>query len=185
MLKRPPRRVSFIEKEEIIDLPNLIEIQIKSYNQFLQAEKFPDERDNSGLQEVFTEIFPIKSYDEKTNLEFTSYNLGVPKYTPEECIRRGITYNVTLKVKFRLTDETGIKEEEVYMGTIPVMTDKGTFIINGAERVIVSQLHRSPGIAFEQERHPKGMMLYSCRIIPYRGSWLEGAFDMNDLIHIY
>lgn len=185
MLKRPPHRESFVEKEEIIDLPNLIEIQIKSYNQFLQADKFPDERENIGLQEVFTEIFPIKSYDEKTIIEFLSYHLGVPKYSPEECIRRGITYNVTLKVKFRLTDETGIKEEEVYMGTIPVMTDKGTFIINGAERVVVSQLHRSPGICFEQERHSRGNIIYSFRIIPYRGSWLEGAFDTNDLIHIY
>ncbi len=185
MLKRPPHRESFVDKEEIIDLPNLIEIQIKSYNQFLQADKFPDERENMGLQEVFTEIFPIKSYDEKTILEFLSYNLGVPKYNPEECIRRGITYNVILKVKFRLTDETGIKEEEVYMGTIPVMTDKGTFIINGAERVVVSQLHRSPGICFEQERHPRGNMIYSFRIIPYRGSWLEGTFDSSDLIHIY
>lgn len=185
MLKRPPHRESFIEKEEIIDLPNLIEIQIKSYNQFLQLEKFPDERENIGLQEVFTEIFPIKSYDEKTILEFLSYNLGVPKYNPEECIRRGITYNVTFKVKFRLTDETGIKEEEVYMGTIPVMTDKGTFVINGAERVVVSQMHRSPGICFEQEKHARGNIIYSFRIIPYRGSWLEGAFDTNDLIHIY
>ncbi|MEI8124622.1 MAG: DNA-directed RNA polymerase subunit beta [Parachlamydiaceae bacterium] len=185
MLKRPPQRVSFIEKKEIIDLPNLIEIQIKSYNQFLQINKFPDERENVGLQEVFTEIFPIKSYDEKTVLEFISYNLGVPKYTPEECIRRGISYNVTLKVRFRLTDETGIKEEEVYMGTIPVMTDKGTFIINGAERVVVSQLHRSPGICFEEERHARGNSIFSFRIIPYRGSWLEGAFDTNDLIHIY
>jgi DNA-directed RNA polymerase subunit beta len=185
MLKKPPKRVSFREREEIIDLPNLIEIQIKSYNQFLQSHLLPHERENIGLQEVFTELFPIKSYDEKTILEFLSYNLGVPKYLPEECIRRGISYNVTLKVKFRLTDETGIKEEEVYMGTIPVMTDKGTFIINGAERVIVSQLHRSPGISFEQERHSKGMMLYSFRIIPYRGSWLEASFDSNDLIYIY
>ncbi|MBN9378290.1 MAG: DNA-directed RNA polymerase subunit beta [Chlamydiales bacterium 38-26] len=184
-MKRPPQRKSFINKKEIIDLPNLIEIQIKSYNQFLQANKFADERESIGLQEVFNEMFPIKSYDEKTILEFISYSLGVPKYTPEECIRRGITYNVTLKVKFRLTDETGIKEEEVYMGTIPVMTDKGTFIINGAERVVVSQLHRSPGICFEQERHARGSVIYSFRIIPYRGSWLEGAFDSNDLIHIY
>jgi DNA-directed RNA polymerase subunit beta len=185
MLKRSPPRISFFNKHDIIDLPNLIEIQVKSYNQFLQAHKFPDERENVGLQEVFNEIFPIKSYDEKTILEFLSYGLGVPKYTPEECIRRGITYNVTLKVKFRLTDETGIKEEEVYMGTIPIMTDKGTFIINGAERVVVSQLHRSPGICFEQERHTRGNVIYSFRIIPYRGSWLEGAFDTNDLIHIY
>ncbi len=185
MLKKPPKRVSYREREEIIDLPNLIEIQIKSYNQFLQVHLLPHERENIGLQEVFNEIFPIKSYDEKTVLEYLSYNLGVPKYSPEECIRRGITYNVTLKVKFRLTDETGIKEEEVYMGTIPVMTDKGTFIVNGAERVIVSQLHRSPGISYEQERHPKGTMIYSFRIIPYRGSWLEASFDTNDLIYIY
>lgn len=185
MLKRRPDRVSFVKKEEIIDLPNLIEIQIKSYDQFLQVDKFAEERENMGLQEVFNEIFPIKSYDEKTVLEYLSYNLGVPKYAPDECIRRGITYNVTLKVRFRLTDETGIKEEEVYMGTIPVMTEKGTFVINGAERVIVSQLHRSPGINFEQARHSKGMMLSSFRIIPYRGSWLEAAFDMNDLIHVY
>jgi DNA-directed RNA polymerase subunit beta len=185
MLKKPPHRVSFREREEIIDLPNLIEIQIKSYKQFLQADKLPHERENLGLQEVFSEIFPIKSYDEKTILEFLSYSLGVPKYNPEECIRRGISYNVTLKVKFRLTDETGIKEEEVYMGTLPVMTDKGTFVINGAERVIVSQLHRSPGVSFEQERHSKGIVIYSFRIIPYRGSWLEGAFDSNDLIYIY
>lgn len=186
MLKRPPKRISFNEKEDIIDLPNLIEVQVKSYNQFLQANKFPEERESMGLQEIFEEIFPIKSYDEKTVLEFIAYYLGVPKYGPEECIRRGISYNVTLKVKFRLTDETGIKEEEVYMGTIPVMTDKGTFIINGAERVVVSQLHRSPGICFEEERSSsRGQAIYSFRIIPYRGSWLEGAFDSNDLIHIY
>ena len=185
MLKKPPERVSFLEKEEIIDLPNLIEIQLKSYRQFLQQDILSHERENIGLQEVFSEIFPIKSYDEKTVLEFISYHLGVPKYEPEECIRRGITYNVTLKVQFRLTDETGIKEEEVYMGTIPLMTEKGTFVINGAERVIVSQLHRSPGISYEKERHPKGVNLYSFRIIPYRGSWLEAAFDYNDLVYIF
>ncbi|MBS0648770.1 MAG: DNA-directed RNA polymerase subunit beta [Verrucomicrobia bacterium] len=185
MLKQAPERISFREKEEIIDLPNLIEIQLKSYREFLQADVLPHERQNLGLQEVFSEIFPIKSYDDKVILEYLSYSLGVPKYTPEECIRRGITYNVTLKVKFRLTDETGIKEEEVYMGTIPVMTEKGTFVVNGAERVIVSQLHRSPGISFEQERHPKGIVLYSFRIIPYRGSWLEASFDTSDMIYIY
>ena len=185
MLKQAPKRLSFADKEDIIDLPNLVEIQIKSYNQFLQADKFPDEREDIGLEEVFREIFPIKSYDEKTILEYISYSLGVPKYSSEECIRRGITYSVTLKVKFRLTDETGIKEEEVYMGTIPIMTDKGTFIINGAERVVVSQLHRSPGISYESEKNPRGQTIYSFRIIPYRGSWLEAAFDSNDLIHIY
>lgn len=185
MLKRPPKRVSFKEHEEIIDLPNLIEVQLKSYKEFLQADKLHPERESVGLEEVFREIFPVKSFDEKIVLEYISYNLGVPKYTPEECIRRGITYNAALKAKFRLTDETGIKEEEVYMGTIPLMTDRGTFVINGAERVIVSQLHRSPGICFEQEKHPKGNILYSFRVIPYRGSWLEAAFDINDLIYVY
>ena len=185
MLKKAPKRLSIKEKEDIIDLPNLVEIQIKSYNQFLQSENFPEEREDVGLQEVFNEVFPIKSYDEKTTLEYLAYNLGVPKYGPEESIRRGITYCVTLKVRFRLTDETGIKEEEVYMGTLPLMTEKGTFIINGAERVVVSQLHRSPGISYEQERHPRGQMIYSFRIIPYRGSWLEASFDSNDLIYIY
>ncbi len=185
MLKQAPERVGYLEKEDIIDLPNLIEIQIKSYDLFLQADRLPHERLKEGLEEVFQEIFPIKSYDEKTVIEYLSYDLGVPKYGPEESIRRGITYAMTLKVRFRLTDETGIKEEEVYMGTLPVMTDKGTFIINGAERVIVSQLHRSPGICFEQERHPKGINLYSFRIIPYRGSWLEASFDTGDLIYIY
>jgi DNA-directed RNA polymerase subunit beta len=185
MLKKTPKRESFKEIQEIIDLPNLIEIQIKSFKQFLQTHLLPQERENVGLEEVFRDIFPIKSYDEKTVLEFLSYNLGTPKYTPEECVRRGITYNVTLKVQFRLTDETGIKEEEVYMGTMPIMTDKGTFIVNGAERVIVSQLHRSPGISYEEERHLKGIVVYSFRIIPYRGSWLEASFDSNDLIYIF
>ena len=185
MLRKAPERQGYNSKEDIIDLPNLIEVQIKSFREFLQTETLPHERENIGLEEVFNEIFPIKSYDEKTVLEYISYTLGVPKYSPEECIRRGITYNVTLKVKFRLTDETGIKEEEVYMGTLPIMTQNGTFIINGAERVIVSQLHRSPGIAFESERHAKGNMIYSFRIIPYRGSWLEAAFDLGDMIYIY
>ncbi|MCP5509962.1 MAG: DNA-directed RNA polymerase subunit beta [Chlamydiales bacterium] len=185
MLQKAPTRQGYKTKEDIIDLPNLIEIQIKSFREFIQAEVLPHERENAGLEEVFNEIFPIKSYDEKTVLEYMSYSLGVPKYSSEECIRRGITYNVTLKVKFRLTDETGIKEEEVYMGTLPVMTDHGTFVINGAERVIVSQLHRSPGISYESNRHAKGNVLYSFRIIPYRGSWLEASFDTSDMIYIY
>ncbi|MFZ4773472.1 MAG: DNA-directed RNA polymerase subunit beta [Chlamydiia bacterium] len=185
MAIRPPQRVSLQKRQEIIDLPNLIEVQIKSYQQFLQNDRLADERDSIGLEEVFREVFPIKSYDEKIILEYLSYNLGVPKYTPEECIKRGITYNSALKAKFRLTDETGIKEEEVYLGTLPLMTQRGTFVVNGAERVIVSQLHRSPGICFEQDKHPKGNILYSFRIIPYRGSWLEASFDINDHVYIY
>lgn len=185
MAYRPPKRVSIQKRQEIIDLPNLLEVQIKSYQQFLQADRLSDERENIGLQEVFNEVFPIKSYDEKIVLEFLSYSLGVPKYSPEECIKRGITYNAALRAQFSLTDETGIKQEEVYLGTLPLMTQRGTFVINGAERVIVSQLHRSPGICFEHEKHPKGNILYSFRVIPYRGSWLEASFDINDHIYIY
>jgi DNA-directed RNA polymerase subunit beta len=185
MPKRSPTRVGFHKSEEIIDLPNLIEIQIKSYRNFLQSEGEPNERRDEGLEEVFSEIFPIKSFDDKIVLEYLSYTLTVPKYGPQECLRRGISYNSTLKTNFRLTDETGIKEEEVYMGTIPLMTERGTFVINGAERVIVSQLHRSPGICYESSMHPKGINLFSFRVIPYRGSWLEASFDINDLIYIY
>ena len=185
MPNKSPERVGFHKSEEIIDLPNLIEIQIKSYMNFLQSEGDPTKRREEGLEEVFSEIFPIKSFDDKIVLEYLSYNLTVPKYGPQECLRRGISYNSTLKTNFRLTDETGIKEEEVYMGTIPLMTERGTFIINGAERVIVSQLHRSPGICYESAMHPKGIKLYSFRVIPYRGSWLEASFDINDLIYIY
>ncbi len=185
MLTKSPNRVSIQKYEEIIDLPNLIEVQIKSYKDFLQMDQLPGERENIGLEEVFREIFPINSFDEKISLEFISYHLGTPKFTPEECISRGVTYNSPLKAIYRLTDETGIKEEEVYMGTLPLMTERGTFVINGAERVVVSQLHRSPGICFEQQMHPKGIMLHSFRVIPYRGSWLEASFDINDNIFIY
>ena len=148
MLKRAPNRESMFNRKEIVDLPNLIEIQLRSYDQFLQAEILPEDRRNIGLEETFREVFPVRSYDEKTVIEYLSYHLGSSTYNQDECLRRGITFGATLKVKFRLTDETGIKEEEVYMGTIPLMTDRGTFVINGAERVVVSQLHRSPGIAF-------------------------------------
>src|SRR3990167_8108990 len=185
MTKLPPKRVSFQEQEEIIDLPNLIEIQVKSYREFLQSDKLPNQRESIGLEEVFQEIFPIKSFDEKVLVEYISYSLGASKYAPEDCIRRGVTYSSPLKVRFRLTDDTGIKEEEVYLGTLPLMTERGTFVINGAERVIVSQLHRSPGICFESSRHPKGNILYSFRVIPYRGSWLEASFDINDQIYVY
>jgi DNA-directed RNA polymerase subunit beta len=185
MLKRAPNRESMFNRKEIVDLPNLIEIQLRSYDQFLQAEILSEDRRNIGLEETFREVFPVRSYDEKTVIEYLSYHLGSSTYNQDESLRRGITFGATLKVKFRLTDETGIKEEEVYMGTIPLMTDRGTFVINGAERVVVSQLHRSPGIAFEVLRHPKGINLYNFRVIPYRGSWLESSFDINDMLYIY
>jgi DNA-directed RNA polymerase subunit beta len=178
-------RISFGKREELVELPDLIEMQRKSYDDFLQAGVPPNERKNHGLQAVFNEIFPIASYDGNCILEFVNYSLGVPKYDPIECQRRGLTFAVSLKVTFRLIQNEVVREETVYMGTIPIMTEQGTFIINGAERVVVSQLHRSPGICFEKKLHPKGDTIYSFRVIPYRGSWLEAEFDTNDLVHVY
>ncbi|MDX9703323.1 MAG: DNA-directed RNA polymerase subunit beta [Candidatus Auribacterota bacterium] len=179
------KRDGVFERETIIDIPNLVEVQTKSYNDFLQIDMLPEKRTYQGLQEVFKEIFPIKSYDESCTLDFVNYSLGVPKYDAEESKRRGVTFAAPLKVRLRLTEHDNVKEEDVYFGNIPLMTPKGTFIINGAERVIVSQLHRSPGICFEQTVHPRGTVLYSFRIIPYRGSWLEVQFDINRYIYIY
>ncbi len=165
--------------------PNLIEIQVNSYNEFLQSAVAPSKRKNVGLQAVFTEVFPIESYDGKTRLEFASYEIGEPKLDWLECLREGLTYGAPLHVKFRLREENGSKEEDVFMGEIPLMTPQGTFVINGAERVIVSQLHRSPGIAFEATQHANGKMLHSFRIIPDRGSWYEAQFDTSDLLYVY
>jgi DNA-directed RNA polymerase subunit beta len=185
MMKPLTKRINFAAHEDVVDLPNLIEIQTKSYDEFLQAEILPEKRDDRGLQAVFTEMFPIASYDESLVLDYLGYSIGVPKYDVLECQRRGLTFAAPLKVILRLKDHGNIKDEVVYMGMIPLMTATGTFIINGAERVIVSQLHRSPGICFEQTLHPSGNTLYSFRIIPYRGSWIEVMFDINDIIHVY
>lgn len=178
-------RVGVEESETSIDIPDLVEVQTKSYKDFLQLDLLPEKRKDQGLHAVFKEIFPIKSYDESCSLDFVSYTLGVPKYDVEESRKRGLTFAAPLKVRLRLTEHDNVKEEDVYFGSIPLMTSKGTFIINGAERVIVSQLHRSPGICFEQTIHPRGTALYSFRIIPYRGSWLEVQFDINGYIYIY
>ena len=183
--KKPLERFSFAKFEESIEMPNLIEIQQNSYEQFLQAETSPDKRSDEGLQKVFTEIFPIKSYDGTISLDFVSFSIGVPKYNIVECQQRGLTYSGALRVKFRLHENEEAREEVVYLGNIPLMTKRGTFIINGAERVIVNQLHRSPGICFEKTLHPRGTTLYSFRIIPYRGSWLEVQFDIRDMLYLY
>ena len=143
------------------------------------------QRKAQGLEAVFKEVFPIQSYDERLTLEYVSYNLGDPKNSEIECIREGITYSVPLYVKLRLREEDFIKDEDIYMGEIPMVTERGSFIINGAERVVVSQLHRSPGIAFEVTPHPNGKLLHSFRIIPDRGTWLEVQFDNNDLLYVY
>ncbi|RME67602.1 MAG: DNA-directed RNA polymerase subunit beta, partial [Verrucomicrobia bacterium] len=178
-------RTNFGKLKEVIQPPNLIEIQINSYLEFLQKDVPAGQRKPVGLEAVFREVFPIQSYDERLTLEYVSYTIGEPKNTELECYREGITYSVPLYVKLRLREESFIKDEEIYMGEIPMVTDRGSFIINGADRVIVSQLHRSPGICFEVATHPNGKLLHSFRIIPDRGTWLEVQFDNNDLLYVY
>ena len=183
---------------KIIDIPNLIDIQKRSYDKLLQAEIAPDRREDVGLQGVFNSVFPIKDFSETSSLEFVSYNLERPKYDVDECRQRGMTFAAPIKVTIRLVlwdvnEETGaqsirdVKEQEVYFGEIPLMTENGTFIINGTERVVVSQLHRSPGVFFDHDKgrtHATGKLLYSARIIPYRGSWLDFEFDPKDRMHV-
>ena len=178
-------RINFGKLREVIVPPNLIEIQITSYLDFLQKGIPEKQRKPQGLEAVFREVFPIESYDARLNLEYVSYTLGDSKSSEIECIREGITYSVPLYVKLRLREEDFIKDEEIYMGEIPMVTERGSFIINGAERVVVSQLHRSPGIAFEVAPHANGKPLHSFRIIPDRGTWLEVQFDNNDLLYVY
>ena len=178
-------RLYFGKFEEVIEPPNLIEVQSRSYDEFLQKEASHGDRSDTGLQAVFREVFPIKSYDDAVELDFVSYDIEDPKITSLDSLRNGESFSAALYVTFKLKDETGTKKERVYMGELPMMTRRGTFIINGAERVIVSQLHRSPGICFETSQHLNGKMLHSFRIIPDRGSWLEVQFDTNDLLYVY
>ena len=193
----PERRISFAKFPEIIAIPNLIEIQRGSFVQFLQQESPPERREDTGLQGVFTSIFPISDYEDSASLEFVKYDFGEPKYTPEECREKGMTFSVPLKVTLRLVvwDKAGngtrgirdVKEQEVYLGEMPVMSEHGTFIINGTERVVVSQLHRSPGAFFDHDRgktHSGGKVIYHARLIPNRGSWLEFEFDTHDVLHV-
>ncbi|MCO5053294.1 MAG: DNA-directed RNA polymerase subunit beta [Verrucomicrobiae bacterium] len=185
MSSRTTERINFSKIKEIIAPPNLIELQTSSYKEFQQADVPAAKRKNLGMQAVFTEVFPIESYDGKVVLDFHSYEIGEPKVSWLECLREGLTYGAPLYVTFLLKDEKGTKEEKVFMGELPLMTPQGTFVINGAERVIVSQLHRSPGIAFEKTIHPNGKELFSFRVIPDRGSWYEAQFDTSDLLYVY
>ncbi len=171
--------------EEVIEPPNLIEVQSKSYQDFLQEDITQPQRTDTGLQAVLGEIFPIKSYDDTVELDFESYDIEKPAATALESLQSSETFSSSLYVTFKLKDETGTKKERVYMGELPMMTRRGTFVINGAERVIVAQLHRSPGICFETATHLNGKLLHSFRIIPDRGSWLEVQFDTNDLLYVY
>jgi DNA-directed RNA polymerase subunit beta len=179
------QRTNFGKIHEVAEAPNLIEIQLRSYEEFLQRNILPSKRKEVGLQAVFKEVFPIESYDNKMTLDFVQYEIGEPKLSALEAIREAETYSAPLYVTFELRDEAGAKQERVYMGELPLMTARGTFVINGAERVVVSQLHRSPGINFETQMHLNGRWLYGFRIIPDRGTWLEVQFDTNDLLYVY
>jgi DNA-directed RNA polymerase subunit beta len=179
------KRKSYARIPEVMRLPSLIEIQTSSYEDFLQLNHPRTRRENKGLQAVFNEAFPIKSYDGEATVKFVSYFLGRPKYTAQECQRRGMTYAAPLKLRLRLSRKVDSKEEDVYIGDLPLMTRTGTFIINGAERVVVSQLHRSPGVSFEETIHPSGKRIYAARLIPYRGAWLELELDINDTLFVY
>ena len=191
-------RKSFGRIPEAVTMPNLIEVQRSSYEQFLQRDVRPADRNGDGLEAVFKSVFPIKDFNERAVLEYVSYEFEDPKYDVEECIQRDMTFAAPLKVKLRLIvfendEETGarsvkdIKEQDVYMGDIPLMTDKGTFIVNGTERVIVSQMHRSPGVFFDHDKgktHASGKLLFAARVIPYRGSWLDFEFDAKDIVYV-
>jgi len=185
------KRHSFAKVSNQIDYPDFLEIQLKSFQDFFQLETTPENRVREGLYAVFSENFPISDARNQFVLEFLDYFIDPPRYTIDECIERGLTYSLPLKAKLKLycTDpehedfETIV--QDVYLGTIPYMTPKGTFVINGAERVIVSQLHRSPGVFFGQSRHANGTKLYSARIIPFKGSWIEFATDINNVMYAY
>lgn len=177
--------VNFGKLKDVIEPPDFIEIQTKSYRDFLQMDVPSNRRKNLGLQAVFKEVFPVESYNARYVLEFVNYEFSAPKKTEEGCLRDGDTYAASLSVLFRLKNGDEVCEELVYMGEIPLITQSGSFIINGAERVVVSQLHRSPGICFEQSVHANGSTIYSFRLIPDHGSWVEVQFDASNLIHIY
>ena len=183
--------------KEVAEMPNLIEVQKASYDQFLLVKEPEGGRPDEGLQAVFKSVFPISDFSNSSQLEFVKYEFEPPKYDVDECRQRGMTYAAPLKVTLRLIvfdidEETGarsvkdIKEQDVYMGDIPLMTNNGTFIVNGTERVIVSQMHRSPGVFFDHDKgktHSSGKLLFAARIIPYRGSWLDIEFDAKDIVY--
>ena len=191
-------RKSFGKIPELLEMPNLLEIQRNSYELFLQKNLEPKDREDIGLQAVFNKVFPIKDFSGKAELQFVKYELEEPKYDVEECIQRGGTYASLLKITLRLIvwevdEESGsrsikdIKEQDVYLGDIPLMTNKGTFIFNGTTRVVVSQMHRSPGVFFDHDKgksHSTGKFLFASRLIPYNGSWIDFEFDAKDLLYV-
>ena len=184
-------RIDFSKLTNLIEYPDFLDVQLQSYKDFFQLETPPENRDTEGLFKVFIENFPISDSRDNFVLEFIDYTVDPPKYSVTECIDRGLTYSLPLKAKLRLicndedNDDFETIEQEVFLGNIPYMTNKGSFVINGAERVIVSQLHRSPGVFFAQSKHTNGTPLYSARIIPFRGSWIEFATDVNNVMYAY
>ena len=184
-------RVNFASVKNPLPYPDFLEVQLKSFKDFLQLDTPPEKRNNEGLYKVFAENFPIADTRNNFVLEFLDYYIDPPRYTIDECLERGLTYSVPLKAKLKLycTDpdheDFATEVQDVYLGPIPYMTEKGTFVINGAERVVVSQLHRSPGVFFGQSTHANGTKLYSARIIPFRGSWIEFATDINNVMYAY
>ena len=198
LLNRRRIRRTFGNINEVAQMPNLIEVQRNSYEQFLQMYDSVDERINVGLQAVFSSVFPIKDFVGRSMLEFVSYTLEEPKYDVDECHQRGLTYASPLRLTLRLIvwdldSDTGaksirdMKEQDVYMGDMPLMTPNGTFVVNGTERVIVSQMHRSPGVFFDHDKgktHASGKFLFAARVIPYRGSWLDFEFDPKDILNV-
>ena len=186
-------RKSFAQRQSVAEVPYLLAMQLESYKEYLQMDVPAEERKDQGLQNTFNSVFPISSHSGNAKLDFVSYNLGKVVFDVKECQLRGLTYGVPLRVKVRLSliDKDSlkvkeVKEQEVYMGEMPLMTSNGSFVINGTERVIVSQLHRSPGVFFEHDRgktHSSGKLLFSARIIPYRGSWLDFEFDPKDYFY--
>ena len=187
----PTQRINFSSIKSVIDYPDFLDLQLKSFRDFFQLDTPAEKRDSEGLYKVFMENFPISDSRENFVLEFIDYTVDPPKYSVQECIDRGLTYSVPLKAKLRLlcndqdNDDFETIEQEVFLGNIPYMTEKGSFVINGAERVIVSQLHRSPGVFFAQSKHTNGTVLYSARIIPFKGSWIEFATDVNNVMYAY
>src|SRR5699024_9831087 len=184
-------RINFGRISQVADTPDLLGIQIQSFKDFFQLETTPDRREDEGLFKVFNENFPITDTRNIFNLEFLDYYVDPPRYTLTECIERGLTYAVPLKAKLRLScnDEEHVDFQtiiqDVFLGNIPYMTSRGTFVINGAERVVVSQLHRSPGVFFGQSFHPNGTKIYSARVIPFKGAWMEFATDINNVMYAY
>ncbi|MBK7103995.1 MAG: DNA-directed RNA polymerase subunit beta [Ignavibacteriae bacterium] len=191
-INKKNNRITFASIMPTVDIPDLLNVQLDSFEEFLQLGVPPEKRENKGLQATFISNFPIFDNKEFYRLDFISYNIEKPRYSLNECEERGLTYAAPLKAKLRLStkdDETeeyvNSVEQDVYLGNLPFLTNSGTFIINGAERVIVSQLHRSPGVAFSQSVHPNGTPIYSARIIPFRGSWVEFATDINHVMYVY